>query len=117
MVGSPADMNHAARRLNESRLANMMARLFLLHHGANDAEQFIIGRAALHRAIKIMIQKRKQAGANLAVGCDANARAVPAERMRDRRDDPNLSHTVFEGVATSSFTGRMLRQRLDGLEL
>ena len=33
----PADMHHAARGLNESRLSNMMARFLLFHHTTDEA--------------------------------------------------------------------------------
>src|SRR5215813_12598836 len=89
-------MHHAARRLDKSGLADMMPSLFLLHHTANKAHQLIITGSTLHRAIEIMIEEREQAGADLAVGGDPYARAVSAEGMGYRSDDPDLSYSVFE---------------------
>src|SRR5262249_18988691 len=64
-----------------------------------------------------MVEERKQTGADLAVRCDADARAVSAERMRDRSDDPNLADAVFKGITPRCLAGRMLGQRLERLEL
>src|SRR5437762_11352062 len=109
-------MHHTPRGLNESWLANMMARFFPLHHTANKAHQLTIAGAALHHAVEIVVEERKQARADLSVRGDADARAVSAKGMRNRSDDANFSNSIFEGVASRRLASCMLRKRLERLE-
>src|ERR1700738_1709758 len=51
-----------------------------------------------------MLPSGKQASTNFSVRSDADAAAVPAEGMRDGRDDADFSKAIFEAIAPSSFT-------------
>src|SRR2546423_1667300 len=45
-----------------------------------------------------MIPNRKKTSTNLSVGCNSNAAAVSAKRMRNRRDDSDLSDAIVEAI-------------------
>src|SRR5579862_3504 len=94
-----SDMHHGPRGGNKIGFADMMAFFFLLDHATNEFPQFVVGSPAAHLAVEVMVPNRKQAGADFAVGCNANAAAMSAERMRHRRDDSNFPNAVFETVA------------------
>ena len=76
---------------------------FFLDHAANEFRQLFVRGAAAHLAVQIVVPDGKQAGANFAVGGDANAAAVSAERMRHRRDDSDFSDAVVEAIAARGF--------------
>src|SRR5579863_4812199 len=92
------DVHHGPRRRHKIRLADVMTLFFSENHTANELRQFFIRCPALHLRVQIVVPDREQAGANLAIGGDADAAAVAAERMRDRSDDPNLANAVIEAV-------------------
>lgn len=71
-AGLSPDMHHAPRRRHEARLADMMASFFLFHYGTNVAGHVFVGTAALHDGVKIVIEKREEAGPDLSVGGDPN---------------------------------------------
>src|SRR5579884_752069 len=103
-----ADVNHAARGLEEARLTYMVARFFAMHDALDELLQFCIGRTLSHQSIEIVIELGKEAGADLAVRGDADTRAVSAKRMGYRRDDADFSNTIIEGIAPGSFAHRIL---------
>ena len=61
----------------------------------------------LHLRVQIVIPDGEQAGANFAVAGDADAAAMSAEGMRDRRDDADFADAVFEAVAAGGFRARV----------
>ena len=64
---STAYMHHAARRLQEAGLPDMMAGLFALNDVANSYTQIVVAGSTPHHAGKIVVCLRKEAGANLAI--------------------------------------------------
>src|SRR5579872_2685278 len=99
----PADVNHAAGRLQKSRFANVMTSFFLCDYRVNISGHVLVRSAAEHLSIEIMIEKREQASTNLAVGGDANARAMSTKRMGDGGDNANFSEVIVESIAAGSF--------------
>src|ERR1700690_1806780 len=91
-----ADVDHRARSGNEARLADMMALFLVIDRLANECGQLFIAGAVAHERREIMLAHREQAGADLAVGGDANAAAVSAEGVRHRSDDADLADAVLE---------------------
>src|SRR5581483_4753233 len=81
--------------------------LFPADDAANKLGQFVILGAPSHQAMQIMVPDREQTGSDLPVRGDADAAAMPAERMRNRRDDPDFPHTVIEPVPARSLAAGM----------
>ena len=50
-----------------------------------------------------MIVLAEKAGAEFAVGGDANARAVAAERLRDRGDEADFAAAIGEAIFAGGF--------------
>jgi hypothetical protein len=58
---------HAARRLHEARLTDMVTSFFLFNDRANVRGHFVVTPAPLHHGIKIVIEEGKKAGSNLSI--------------------------------------------------
>src|ERR1035441_2603234 len=91
---SPPDVHHGPRCRHKARLANVMAAFFLVNRFPYEFGHFLVTRAAGHQSREIMLAYREQAGTNLAVGGHADAAAVSAKRLRDRRDDADLPDAI-----------------------
>src|SRR3954452_20371816 len=50
-----------------------------------------------------MVKQGKKAGTNFAVRGEPDARAVSAERMRDRSDNADFTFAIVESIAPRSF--------------
>src|SRR5579884_1596189 len=86
-------------------LADVVARFFLLHHADDELHEIVVTGAAVHHAREIVIPNGKQASTDLAIRGDAHPAALPAERVGYRRDNADLTHTVFEFEAPRSLAG------------
>src|SRR5215467_10298634 len=64
---SAADVHHAAGRLDKARFADMMTRFLLVDHGTNVIGQLVVRGPVVHAAGQVVVEKREQAGAELAV--------------------------------------------------
>jgi len=62
--------------------------------GLDPGGDLVVGLAATERGPQVELVGREQAGTELAVGGEADAVAVAAEGLRDRRDDADKSTTV-----------------------
>src|ERR1700688_4770565 len=100
-------MHHVARRLLESGLADVMARLLAQYDAANVVVQIGVASAPVQDSVEVVIALREEAGADLAVGGEADAAAVSAEGVRDRGDDADLSQAVVEAVAAGGLAWRV----------
>ena len=109
-------MDHVSGGLFESRFADVVARFFSHDDLAYIRSKFLIGSTAQHSPIKIVVALGKQAGADLAVRCDANAAAVSAERLRDRGDDADLAYAIVEGKSLRRLAGGVRRELDQGTE-
>src|SRR5271170_1099815 len=105
-----ADVNHAARGLQEVRFADVVSRFFEGHRALDECGQLIVAASALHHAVKVVIELRKQAGTDFSIGSKANAAALSAESLRDGRDDADLPNAVIEGIAHGGFADSVRRQ-------
>src|ERR1043166_747367 len=77
-----ADVHHGPRGRHKIRFADVVAFFFSLHNGADEILQVLVSCSPAHEFVQIVVPNRKQTGTNFAVGGDADAAAVPAERMR-----------------------------------
>ena len=83
----------------------MVARLLLRNGLFDEGRQLLVGAAALHDSVQVVVELRKKASANLAVGSQPDAAALPAEGSRYRRNDADLAQPVVEGIAHCRFSG------------
>ena len=101
------DMHHRPRRRHEIRLADVVAFFFLLDDSADEVFQLFVCGSSLHLRVQVVVPDREQAGANFAVAGDADAAAMSAKGMRDRRDDADFADAVVEAVAARGFRTRV----------
>src|SRR5437899_11481703 len=97
---SAPNVYHRPGSWHEIRFANMMALLFPLNHSADKLCQFFVRCPAAHLPVQIVIPDREKASAKLAVGSEADAAAVSAEGMRNRRDDTNFANSIVKALAS-----------------
>ena len=76
-----------------------------LPHRAHQSQQLLVAGAAAQRRPQIGALGREQAGVELAVRGQPRARAVAAERLRDRGDEADLTAAVVERVAARDLAG------------
>ncbi len=76
----------------------MVLELLTPHGVANNDLQLTIIGAIAERAAKVGLVEREQARPEPAVGGQADAVAVPAERLGDRIDEPDQAVAVGEPV-------------------
>src|SRR6266404_4086022 len=95
------DMHHCPRRLNKIRLADVVARFFSLDNPTDELHEIVIRSSAAHQFMQVVVPNGEQAGANLAVGGDADAAAMAAEGMRNRRDDSNFANAIVKTITAS----------------
>src|SRR5262245_58333128 len=96
-------MHHRPRRGDEIRLADVMPFFFSLHNTANEVSKLVVRRTTSHQLVQIVVPYRKEAGANFAVRSNADAAAMPAERMRDGRNDSEFADAVIKAIAARGF--------------
>src|SRR5207302_7921197 len=108
---SAADLRHRARGADESALVDPMLELLVGDRLADRRRQLRVGGSVAERGLEIPFPGREEAGAELAVGGDADPVAGRAERLRDGVDEADLALPVGEAVALGGRRG--LRGELD----
>ncbi len=109
-------MHHGAGGLEELGFADVMAGLFLLD-GADDVlAEFGVCGAGFHAGVEIVLGLREEAGADFAVGGEADPAAGAAEGVGDGSYDAEFGWVVGEGVATGCFAGVLRLEREDGVD-
>src|SRR5450432_2238448 len=113
-----ADKHHSTRGCPEIGGVDAVTLLFFVHDGANIDDQILVGSAFPQHRAQIVIVLAEQAGAQLAVGGEADARAVTTEGLRDRGDQTDLTGGIIgEAVLARGFAAlvRDLLQRPAGM--
>src|SRR6266478_849468 len=87
----PADKHHSTRRWYEVRRVDAMALFLLHHHGTDIGDEIFVGSAFPQQRAKVVIVFAEKAGAQLAVRRQTNTRAMAAEGLRHRRDQPDFA--------------------------
>src|SRR5437773_2597659 len=82
--GSAADRAHPALGLPEERAVDEMPGLLAQHCRPQQFCDLLVRGSRAHRAAEVVLLEREQAGADLPVGREPDAVAVPAERLRPR---------------------------------
>src|SRR3954447_22555480 len=106
----PANRAHGARRLDEARLADMVLQLLAPDRVAYQRRQLRVRSAGAQRLAQIGLVHREEARAQLALGSQADAVAVRAERLRHGIDEADLAVAV--GEAEHPRRGRRLARQL-----
>src|SRR5690606_37254250 len=96
------DAAHRAGRLLKTFLADVMAGLLAEDHGREPSGDIVVARARAQQRFQIVLHKAEQAGPDLSVSGQAYAVAVPAERLRNRRDDADLGGVRPPGEAPAA---------------
>ncbi len=85
-----------------------MAGFFFSDHGANSLLNVLVGGAVAEQGAEIVVILAEEAGADLAVGGEANAGAVAAEGLRDGSDQANFAgRAVRKFILARGFTLRV----------
>src|SRR5580704_15100766 len=103
--------NHCARRRLKTRRVNAMSFIFFSDDGADEGHNVIVAGAFTKQRAQVVIVLAEEAGAQFAVGGQANARAVAAKGLRDWSDQADFSgsavgETIFAGGFTA-FVGNL----------
>src|SRR5260370_42313622 len=98
-----ADEHHGAVRWYEVGRIDAWALLFFNYYRANVGDQIVIGGAFAQQRAQVMVFLAEQAGAQLAICRQTNARTVTAEGLRDRRNQADLAGSA---VGKPVFPGR-----------
>src|SRR5260370_11205822 len=97
MVPLSADEDHGARGLDETGLVDAVA-LFLFHDNRADVGDQIVVRGSLtQQGPQIVVLLAKQAGAELAIGGGADARAMATERHGHPRRETEFATGALRG--------------------
>ena len=91
-------MHHGPRGRHEIWFADVVALFFILDRLHDELDQLSVRRSAAHQFVEVVVPYREQAGAQLAIGRDADAAAMAAEWMRHRGDDSDFSNIIGETV-------------------
>src|SRR5258708_11425935 len=103
-----ADEDHGTRGRHESRFVDAMAGFFFSDHGANSLLNVLVGGAVAEQGAEIVVILAEEAGADLAVGGEANAGAMAAEGLRDGSDQANFAgRAVLKVIRARGFTLRV----------
>src|SRR5216684_113812 len=109
-----ADKDHGARRLDEAGLIDAVAFLFFHDNGVDIGDQVLIGSSFAQQRAQVMVVLAEETGAELAIGSQADARAVPAERLGYGSDEADFAgcavgETVFAG-GFAALVGNLLER-------
>src|SRR5271167_4475434 len=77
-----ADEHHGTRRGHEIRGVDAVSFFFLVHYTADVGRHIVVGRALAEHAAQVMIFFAEEAGSQLSIGGQANARAMSTEGLR-----------------------------------
>ncbi len=98
-----ADVDHGSGGGDEVGFADVVPFFLFLDDCSDEVGYFFVAGAAAHLGVQIVIPDGEEAGANLAIAGNADAAAMAAKGVRNRRDDSDLSHAVIETVAARGF--------------
>src|ERR1043165_7389211 len=108
------DATHRPLRLDEIRLADMMAFLLLPDDFLKALTEGLIGSAAPQQWFQVRLGEAEQAGADFAVGGQGQAIAMAAKRFAHGRDDPDPTAAGGKRPAFRGFRGV---RRADGPQI
>ena len=106
-------MDHGARGFEKAGLADVMAGFFLFYGTDDEFLQILVGGAAAHFTKQVVLDIRKEAGADLAVGGEADAAAGSAKGLGDGCDDTDFTFAFCaRPIGKTISAGGRLRQSL-----
>src|SRR2546425_8933156 len=89
-----ADEHHGPGWGHKTRLVDAVAFLFLVDYRANKEGHILIRSAAAQQVPQVVVLFAEQAGSQLPVGGQTDARTEAAKGLRDRRDQPDLARSA-----------------------
>src|SRR6267154_772667 len=109
-----ANKHHSTRGWYEVRLIDAVPLFFFHHHGAYVRHQIFVGGPFAPQSAQVVILLAEQAGAQLAIRGQPDARTMSAERLRHRSNEPDLPwRAIRKAVLAGRFAAlvRDLMQR------
>ena len=100
---STADVDHGAGGLEEAWFADVVAGFFGKHDAKEESAQIVVAGALAQLADEVVFAVGEEAGANLAVGGEADPAACAAEGLCDGSDDADFARAVLEPVTAGGF--------------
>ena len=85
----------------------MVPSFLAVDHMSYVRHKLLIGLAAQHFSSQVVVGLREEAGADFAVGGEADAAAVAAEGPGDGGDNADFAAPIGEGVAARGLAGRV----------
>src|SRR6266566_3250349 len=89
-----ADEHHGPGWGHKTRLVDAVAFLFLVDYRADKEGHILIRSAAAQQVPQVVVLFAEQAGSQLPVGGQTDARTEAAKGLRDRRDQPDLARSA-----------------------
>src|SRR5580704_18684627 len=113
-----ADGGHAASGLDEPGLADVVLQLLEPDRVADDPRELVVVGSVAERTAQVGLVQREQARAQVAVGRQANAVTIAAERLGHRVYEADLAVAVREPVDAGGRVGLawLGLERIDGVD-
>src|ERR1700719_255304 len=113
---STTDLRHVLRRLDEPWLVDQVSFLFVPDGVLDHRAQRVVGRTRAHQVTQRCLLEGEQAGAQAALGGQADAVARGAERLADRRDEADAARRAVGEFEPRGWAGAQARERDHGEE-
>jgi len=94
----PADEHHRARRRHEIRGVDPVPFFLFIDDRSDVGRHIVVRRSFTEQSAQVVILFAEQAGSQLSISREADARAVSAERLRHRRDQADLAGSAAAGT-------------------
>jgi len=101
-----ADEDHGARGRHEAGIVDVVTFFLFDNDGFDERSEIFVGSAVAQQKAEIMVVLAEKAGAKLAVGGEANTRAMATERLRD---GGNQADFTGGAIGKAVFAGRFAR--------
>jgi len=114
-----ADVNHGPGRFQESGLADVVAGFLFQDCVDDEFAEIGVGGSLAELAVEVVFFVGKEAGADFAVGGEADAATGSAEGLRHGSDDADFAFAICESVSPGGFAGGIggeSDERKDGAE-
>src|SRR6267154_6125853 len=107
-----ANKHHSTRGWYEVWLIDAVPLFLFHHHRAYVRHQIFVGGAFAQQSAQVVILLAEQAGAQLAIRGQADARTVSAERLRHRSNQPDLPRRAIRKSVLAGRFAALVRNLL-----
>src|SRR5580692_210718 len=91
----PADKHHRTRRRYEIRGVDPVPFFLFIDDRPDVGCHIVVRRSFTEQSAKVVILFAEEAGSQLSISREADARAVPTERLRHRRNQTDLARSAI----------------------